>query len=99
MAKGPGYVGNLLGVDVFKSSYVNSAAGAYQSAMFGVGALAYADGVPASLPGAAEAMQMGKVLVEMERSGASAITSIIGHAYLGLSVLDDDRGVLIKSTT
>ena len=100
MAKGPGYVGNLLGVDVFKSSYVNSAAGgAYQSAMFGVGALAYADGVPASLPGAAQSMQMGKVLVEMERDGASAITSIIGHAYLGLSVLDDDRGVLIKSTT
>lgn len=99
MAKGPGYVGNLLGVDVYKSSYVNDSAGAYLSAMFGVGALAYADGVPASLPGAAQSMAMGKVLVEMERDGAKAITSIIGHAYLGLSVIDDDRGVLIKSTT
>lgn len=99
MAKGAGYVGNLLGVDVYKSSYVNDAAGAYLSAMFGVGALAYADGVPASLPGAAQSMSMGKVLVEMERDGAKAITSIIGHAYLGLSVIDDDRGVLIKSTT
>ena len=98
-AKGPGYVGNLLGVDVYKSSYVNTDSGAYQSAMFGVGALAYADGVPASLPGAAQSMAMGKVLVEMERDGAKAITSIIGHAYLGLSVIDDDRGVLIKSTT
>lgn len=98
-AKGSGYVGNLLGVDVYKSSYVNDAAGAYLSAMFGVGALAYADGVPASLPGAAQSMSMGKVLVEMERDGAKAITSIIGHAYLGLSVIDDDRGVLIKSTT
>jgi hypothetical protein len=98
-AKGPGYVGNLLGVDVYKSSYVNDSAGAYLSAMFGVGALAYADGVPASLPGAAQSMAMGKVLVEMERDGAKAITSIIGHAYLGLSVIDDDRGVLIKSTT
>ncbi len=99
MAKGPGYVGNLLGVDVYKSSYVNDAGGAYKSAMFGVGALAYADGVPASLPGAAESMQMGKVLVEMERTGAQALTSIIGHAYLGLAVIDDDRGVLINSTT
>lgn len=98
-AKGSGYVGNLLGVDVYKSSYVNDAAGAYLSAMFGVGALAYADGVPASLPGAAQSMSMGKVLVEMERDGAKAITSIIGHAYLGLSVIDDDRGVLIKSKT
>jgi hypothetical protein len=99
MAKGPGFVGNLLGVDVYKSSYVNDAGGAYKSAMFGVGALAYADGVPASLPGASELMQMGKVLVEMERTGAQALTSIIGHAYLGLAVIDDDRGVLINSTT
>jgi len=99
MAKGPGYVGNLLGVDVFKSSYVNDAGGAYQSAMFGIGSLAYADGVPASLPGAGQSLSLGKVLVEMERDGAKAITSIIGHAYLGLSVIDDDRGVLIKSTT
>ncbi len=99
MAKGPGFVGNLLGVDVYKSSYINNAGGAHLSAMFGVGALAYADGVPASLPGAAQSMSMGKVLVEMERDGAKAITSIIGHAYLGLSVIDDDRGVVIKSTT
>ena len=98
-AKGPGYVGNLLGVDVYKSSHVTAAGGAYNSAMFGVGALGYADGVPAGLPGAAETMQMGKVLVEMERTGAQALTSIIGHAYLGISVLDDDRGVLINSTT
>ena len=44
-------------------------------------------------------MQMGKVLVEMEREGAKALTAIIGHAYLGLAVIDDDRGVLINSTT
>lgn len=99
MAKGAGFVGNLLGVDVYKSSYINNAAGAHLSAMFGVGALGYADGVPASLPGAGQSMAMGKVLVEMERDGAKAITSIIGHAYLGLSVIDDDRGVVIKSTT
>ena len=99
LAKGPGYVGNLLGVDVYKSSHVKNAGGAYKSAMFGVGALGYADGVPASLPGASETVQFGKVLVEMERTGAQALTSIIGHAYLGISVIDDDRGVLINSTT
>ncbi len=98
-AKGQGYVGNLLGVEVYKSSYINSAAGGYNNAMFGVGALGYADGIPASLPGAAQSMSMGKVLVEMERNAVSAITRVIGHAYLGISVLDDDRGCLIKSTT
>ena len=98
-AKGQGYVGNLLGVEVYKSSYINSAAGGYNNAMFGVGALGYADGIPAGLPGAAQSMSMGKVLVEMERNAISAITRVIGHAYLGISVLDDDRGCLIKSTT
>ena len=42
-------------------------------------------------------MSMGKVLVELERDGSKAITSVIGHSYLGISVLDDDRGVVIDS--
>ena len=98
-AKGQGFVGNLLGVEVYKSSYINSAAGGYNNAMFGVGALGYADGMPASLPGAGQSMSMGKVFVEMERHGIAGITRVIGHAYLGISVLDDDRGCLVKSTT
>jgi hypothetical protein len=97
MAKGPGYVGNLLGVECYKSSYINTAGGALKNAMFGVGALAYCDGVPASLPGAAQSLSLGKVLVEMERNAIAAITRVIGHAYLGLSVIDDDRGVVIDS--
>ena len=44
-------------------------------------------------------MSMGKVFVEMERHGIAGITRVIGHAYLGISVLDDDRGCLVKSTT
>ena len=99
MAKGSGFVGNLLGIEVYKSSYINAAGGAYKNAMFAVGALGYIDGAPASLAGAAQSMNMGKVLVELERDGSKAITSVIGHAYLGLSVLDDDRGVVIDSTT
>jgi len=97
MAKGPGFVGNLLGVEVYKSSYINTNGGAYKNAMFGVGAIAYIDGAPASLAGAAQSMSMGKVLVELERDGSKAITSVIGHSYLGISVLDDARGVVIDS--
>ena len=98
-AKGEFFVGSLLGVDVFKSSHVTNAGGAHQGAMFGRSALFYADGVPAALPGAADVMNMGKIVVEMQREASKAVTSIIGHGYLGISIGQDARGVVIKSTT
>jgi hypothetical protein len=61
--------------------------------------IGYADGIPTALPQAVDFMQMGKVLIEMERSGNEALTSIMGHAYLGMAIIDEDRGCLIKSTT
>ena len=98
-AKGRGYVGRLFGVDVYRSSHVNSAASAYEGYMITPNCLGYIDGVPASLPQAVDFMQMGKVLVEMERTATKALTRVVGHAYLGIGVVDDDRGVVIKSST
>ncbi len=63
------------------------------------GCLGYIDGIPASLPQAVDFMQMGKVLIEMERTATQALTRVVGHAYLGIGVVDDDRGVVIKSST
>ena len=61
--------------------------------------LGYADGVPVNLPRAVDFMQMGKVTVELSRDGVNALTNIMGHAYLGMSIIDEDRGCLVKSTT
>jgi hypothetical protein len=97
--KGKGYIGQLFGVDIYRSSHVNSAASAYSNFMLSPGAIGYADGVPTSLPSAVDFMTMGKVLVEMDRLGAQASTQIIGHSYLGFSVIDDDKGLLVKSST
>ena len=97
--KGKGYVGKLFGVDIYRSSHVNSAASAYSNYMLSPGAIGYADGVPTSLPSAVDFMTMGKVLVEMERDGAAASTQIIGHAYMGFKILDNERGLLVKSST
>jgi len=36
-------------------------------------------------------MEMEKVVVELERSGSTAITSVIGHCYLAVSILDENR--------
>ena len=92
-------MGQLFGVDIYRSSFVNSSAGAYESFMISNGALGYADGIPLSLPNAVDFIQEGKVLVEMERTGMSAITNVIGHCYLGIGIIDDNKGLLLKSTT
>ena len=97
--KGKGYVGRLFGVDVYRSSHVTNAAGAHNNFVLSPGALGYADGIPQSLPSAVDFMTMGKVLVEMERDGASAVTQVIGHAYLGFAIIDDDRGLVVKTST
>ena len=61
------------------------------------GAIGYATGMPASLAGASDAMQMGEVMVEMDRTAASALTQVVGHAYLGIAILEDARGVEIAT--
>ena len=99
MAKGKGYMGKLFGVDLYRSSYVNSNGGAYESFMISKGALGYADGIPMSLPNAVDFITEGKVLVEMERTGMSALTNVIGHCYLGIGIITDAKGILLKSTT
>ena len=97
--KGKGYIGKLFGVDIYRSSHVNSAASAYSNYLLSPGAIGYVDGVPTSLPSAVDFMTMGKVLVEMERDGAAASTQIIGHAYMGFGIISNERGLLVKSST
>lgn len=91
-AKGPGYVGRFLNVDMYTSSYVNTdGSGDLNGAIFGIGALGYATGTPSDIP-SSDLMQMGDIVVEMERDAATASTIVMGHAYLGLGILDDVRG-------
>jgi hypothetical protein len=40
---------------------------------------------------------MGDIIVEMERDAATASTIVMGHAYLGMAVLDDNRGCKLIS--
>lgn len=95
--KGPGYIGRFLNVDLYSSSYVNTDGTDRLGALFGVGALGYADGVPVTMAGATDAMNMGPIVVELDRDAATASTSVVGHCYLGMAVLDDNRGVRLRS--
>jgi len=36
-------------------------------------------------------------MIEMDREADKALTRIVGHAYLGMSIIDDQRGVALLS--
>lgn len=97
-AKGENFAGNLFGVDVYRSKYVkeNGSSG-FDNFMLSPMALGYVDGIPAGVQGSADLMSMGKVVVEFDRRPMSASTFIVGHAYLGLGIIEDARGVKLLS--
>ena len=99
-AKGQGFAGSFLGVDIFKSSKVPTAnAGADRAgAMMGYGAIAMAEGSvrPISALGGALQFPAGTVIaVEYERASATALTAITGNAYFGVALAQDAMGVSI----
>ena len=96
-AKGSHYKGQFMGVEIYTSSHVTNDSTDHQGALFAAGAIGFATGMPTALAGAAESMEMGEVMIEMEREADKALTKIVGHAYLGMSIIDNDRGCLLIS--
>jgi hypothetical protein len=96
---GQGYVGDFLGVQIHKSSYVAESAGNKQGAMFSAGAIAYAIGTPAPMVGSGgEVRPAGTpIVVEYQRDASKGLTEIIGTAYCGAGIVEDARGVLIST--
>lgn len=101
--KGQGYAGKLLGVDLWRSSYValDGPTTGRIGAMFSAGGVAMAIGTPRPLAGAgAEIRPAGTpVVVELERDSAKALTSVMGHLYAGASVTESDRIVKVISSS
>lgn len=97
-AKGDNFVGNLFGVDVYRSSHVNeNGSSGFDNYMLSPMALGYVDGIPQNIPGSSDLMQMGKIVVEFDRRAMSASTFIVGHAYLGIAKIIDTKGCKILS--
>jgi hypothetical protein len=95
--KGQGYVGDLLGVSIFKSSDVTTAAGDREGGMWGLGALAYKTGSMQAPIGATVTSPNSEIVVEFNRNAAAGITEIVGNAYLGVGLIEDARGVGLNS--
>jgi hypothetical protein len=97
-AKGENFAGNLFGCDVYRSAHVNENGSAgFDNFMISPMALGFVDGIPSGVQGSADLMSMGKVVVEFDRRPMSASTFIVGHAYLGLGIIEDARGVKLLS--
>ena len=95
-AKGSHYKGNFMGVEIYTSSFITNDGTDHQGALWAPGAIGFATGMPTAI-GAVQSQEMGEVLVEMDRDASKAITKVVGHAYLGMSVIDQDRGCLLIS--
>tara|TARA_R110000824_G_scaffold102050_5_gene242180 strand:- start:270 stop:1223 length:954 start_codon:yes stop_codon:yes gene_type:complete len=98
--KGQGYAGTLLGVNIFKSAYVQKNGGLtdYLGAMMSSGGVAYAIGTPGPMVGATELRPAGSpVVVEFQRDSSNALTEIIGHLYAGCAISEQDRIVQLIS--
>jgi hypothetical protein len=90
--KGQGFVGEFLGVDIYKSDKVVVAAGAFSGGMWGGGALGFATGTPSAPLGGVVISPGGEIMVEFHRNAAQSTTQVIGTCYLGLSILETARG-------
>ena len=100
-AKGPGFAGSFVGVDIFASSLVPTANAGADSAggMWGYGAVGYAEGTPRALVGAGgfQIPAGSPFLVEFERDSAAALTKVVGNYYVGVGIIQDGMGVTIIS--
>lgn len=96
-AKGVGYAGSFLGCDVYTSSSVSDTGGTCYGAMWAPGALGYADGIPVIGRGDTARAANSPLVIEFDRDGASALTKVIGHYYIGMAILQDGKGTGITT--
>jgi len=99
-AKGPGFKGSLLGVDIWASDSVVTANAGADSAggMFGIGGVAYAEAsARMSMPGSiAAAVPAGSpVYAEFARTADPGLSRVVAHAFNAVSIGEDARGVSI----
>lgn len=100
-AKGQGYAGRFLNIDVYVSTTVPEANSAADRAggIMSYGAIAWADGVPGIVTGAGGLVipvdQGAKIYVELARDVSGALTKVVGNHFVGLALAQQGLGVSI----
>lgn len=104
---GYGLHGSWRGIDFMSCDSVNTSGSDKVGALFVPGCYAYMEGIPADVlahaaPGSYSALAPNgsPIFVEFERLAAEAATLCVGNYYVGVSELEDLRGVkLVTSAT
>ncbi len=92
-AKGAGYAGTFLGVDVYTSTHVTTSGGNRHGGMWAEGCIGWADAQPLIGFGDTVRPSGSPVVVEMQRDASSALTEVISNAYFGVSLIQNAKGV------
>lgn len=100
-SKPQGYAGELLGVEVYKSSRVQETADTlgYHGAMFTMEGIGYGIGTPAALVGSLNEIRPAgsPVVISFQRDESKGLSEIVGHLYCGASLLEQSRVVGITT--
>lgn len=102
---GFGLHGSWRGVDFWSSDSVNTSGGDKVGAIFVPGCYAYMEGIPQDVlahaaPGSYSALAPNgsPIFVEFERQAAEGHTLVVGNYYVGVSELEDLRGVKLVTS-
>lgn len=97
--KGPGFAFSWRGIDFYSCDSVTNDGTDYTGAMFGFGCFGYADGLPDELI-VAEGKVMGMadgIWIEKMRQPRKGTIEYVGNYYVGVSEIEDARGVRVIS--
>jgi len=97
-AHGQGYKGQFLGVDIWTSDMVPTANDGDDSGgfMMSGGGVAYVEASARGImPGATMAPAASPIFAEFDRVSDPGLSRIVAHAYLGVGISEDDKGVAI----
>lgn len=98
--RGPGYQGSYMGIDIFTSSYVQSANTNvdWKGGLFGRGALGFKEEGHGPIPKSAHILlDSGPIRIEEMRSARTQSTVVVGNYRCGAVEIEDSRGVSILS--
>ena len=99
--KGPGFQGSWNGIELWSTSSVVTAAAVTSGAMMSQNAIAYQLGNVAQMQGHIPAANLivntPEMVVELDRSALSGMSSAVVHAYLATAIANQSRGVEIVS--
>lgn len=88
---GPGHKGSFLNCNIWVSDAVTASGGDRNGALWGAGAMVYKVGVAEAPIGTVSVRPDQEILVEFSRTGTQALTHVIGHGYLGMSIREQAR--------